>query len=274
MTKISKIKVSDDLKRAVLKSVDLIGGFRSFIKTGDIVLLKPNFNTADPFPASSDLGFLKAMVELAYEFGSKSVIVGESSMFTLNTRKTMEKTGVFSLAELKPSAEIFSFDEHKWIKKKIANGKYLKSISVPEILDKVDKLILLPCLKTHIYARYTGALKLSVGFMKQRERICLHLGHLQEKIAELNAVINPDLIVMDARKCFITGGPAGGIVREPNLILASADRIAIDVEGIKIIQSFEGNELRKANPWELTQIKWAIQCGIGVRSEKDYLFFS
>jgi uncharacterized protein (DUF362 family) len=72
----------------------------------------------------------------------------------------------------------------------------------------------------------------------------LHLSYLQEKIAELNTLFNVDLIIMDARKCFITRGPAEGEVREPNLILASDDRIAIDVEGIKIIQSFKGNSLK------------------------------
>jgi uncharacterized protein (DUF362 family) len=128
--------------------------------------------------------------------------------------------------------------------KEVLNAKYLKSVSLTEILDRVDKIIFLPCLKTHKYAQYTGALKLAVGFMKPVERINLHLSYLQEKIAELNTLFNVDLIIMDARKCFITRGPAEGEVREPNLILASDDRIAIDVEGIKIIQSFKGNSLK------------------------------
>jgi len=128
----------------------------------------------------------------------------------------------------------------------------------------------LPCLKTHKYAQYSGALKLAVGFMKPTERIGLHLSHIQEKIAELNSLFNVDLIIMDARKCFITKGPAEGEIRKPNLILVSNDRIAIDIEGIKIIQSFEGNSLKNINPWELPQIKRAIELNLGVKSEKDY----
>jgi len=123
-------------------------------------------------------------------------------------------------------------------------------------------LILLPCLKTHSYAQFTGALKLSVGFMKPSERVHLHLRHLQEKIAELNKLIHPDLIIMDARKCFINEGPAHGDVREPDVILASRNGVAIDVEGIKIIQSFKGNSLEGIDPWELPQIKRAIEFGI------------
>jgi len=78
----------------------------------------------------------------------------------------------------------------------------------------------------------------------------------------LNKIINPDLIIMDARKIFINKGPAKGDLREPNLILASADRIAIDVEGIKIIQSYKGNSLKNIDPRELPQIKKAVELGI------------
>jgi uncharacterized protein (DUF362 family) len=111
-------------------------------------------------------------------------------------------------------------------------------------------------------AQYTGALKLSVGIMKPIERLGLHARNLQEKVAELNTLIKPDLIIMDARKCFITGGPGTGDVREPNLILASTSRVALDIEGIRIIQSYEGNSLAGIVPEELTQIKRAIELGV------------
>ena len=67
---------------------------------------------------------------------------------------------------------------------------------------------------------------------------------------------------MDGRKCFITKGPAKGEVREPKLILASKNRIAIDVEGIKVIQSFSGNSLKNIDPWQIPQIKRAKEFGI------------
>jgi uncharacterized protein (DUF362 family) len=74
---------------------------------------------------------------------------------------------------------------------------------------------------------------------------------------------------MDGRKCFITGGPFSGQVRNPNVILASGDRIAMDVESIKVIESFEGSKL-KENPWSYTQIQRATTLGLGVRSETEY----
>jgi len=270
MKTVSKIKFQGNLREAILNAVKLIGGFERFIKKGDVVLIKPNFNTADPFPASTDFDFLKEVVKLVYEMEPKLVLIGESSTMSLNTKKVMEKLKIFDLLNLETPPRIYIFEEWAWIKKEIPQGKYLKSVSVTEILERPDKIILLPCLKTHKYAQFTGALKLSVGFMKPIERVKLHLSHLQEKVAELNTLLKPDLIIMDARKCFINKGPSFGEVRDPNLILASDDRVAIDVEGIKIIQSFSGSSLRKIDPWSLPQIKRAVDLKIGVEGERDY----
>jgi uncharacterized protein (DUF362 family) len=262
MDKVSKITVGTDLKSSVAEAVKEIGGFGKFVGKGETVLLKPNFNTADPAPGSSDLGFLKAVVGLVYECGAKIVMIGDSSTMSLNTRKVMEKKGVFDLEKMETPPRIYNFDERKWVKEQVPDAKFLKTVSLTEFLERADKLILLPNLKTHSYAQFTGALKLSVGFMKPIERVRLHLRNIQEKIAELNKLINPDLIIMDARKCFINKGPAQGKLAEPNLILASESRIAIDIEGIKIIQGFRGNSLENINPLEMTQIKKAMEFGI------------
>ncbi len=84
---------------------------------------------------------------------------------------------------------------------------------------------------------------------------------MSEKIAELNTVIKPTLVIMDARKCFVTKGPSQGKVESPGLLLASESRVAVDVEGVKIIQSFPGNSLEGLNPLELTQIEASIRLG-------------
>lgn len=264
MGKVVKTKHEGDIKETIRECIGGLGGcgFEMCIDSGDVVLVKPNFNTADDPPARTSIDFLKAVVELAYEAGAKLVMIGESSTMSQNSRKVMERSGVFKLQEMNKPPRIYVFDEGKWVKKNIPNAKYLKSVHVPSLLDKADKLILLPCLKTHSYAQYTGALKLSVGFMKPLERVSLHARHLQEKIAELNLVIKPDLLIMDGRKCFINGGPSEGEVKEPGLVLASTDRVAIDIEGIKIIQGYKGNSLSDIDALEMPQIKLSKELGI------------
>lgn len=264
---ISKVQAAGNLKTSILNAVDLIGGFGKTIAKGDVVLLKPNYNSADPPPASSDPDFLRAVVDLLFEHGAGKVIVGESSMQTLSTRKVMRTAG--TLAKLEGSgAELAFFDDGKWVKVDVG-GKYLKRVSLPEIALQVDEVVYSCCMKTHFRADFSLSLKLAFGFAKGSERLAFHMRHLRKKLVDLNLVVHPNLIIMDGRKCLITGGPFKGEVREPNLVLASGDRIAIDVESIKVIESFVGAKL-KDDPWNYPQIKHAVQLGLGVKSEQEY----
>ncbi|MBW2972700.1 DUF362 domain-containing protein [Candidatus Woesearchaeota archaeon] len=264
MAKVSIVAAKKDVKQAVKKAVDLIGGFSKFIKKGDTVLLKPNFNSDDPPPASSDPELVCAVVELLRKAGAKEVVIGESSgPFWKPTRKVMQKTGMADAAE-KLGAEIKYFDELGYIEKKLPQeAKHLKSILITEELYKYDKLVYVCCLKTHMNARQTLSLKLAMGFPKTSERLKMHAYKLEQKIAELNLLMKPDLIIMDGRKCFVTGGPASGEVKEPGVMLASTDRVAIDIEGIKILQGYDARNMLGMKPEELPMIKRAIELGMG-----------
>jgi uncharacterized protein (DUF362 family) len=264
---VSKTTALGNLKESILRSVDLVGGFGKVIEKDDEVWLKPNFNTGDVSPGSSDPDFIKTVIELLYEHGAGKVLVGESSIMSASTRKIFEETGMLRKAE-EAGAEVVFFDEGKWVKVETC-GEYLGKVSLPERALDAKKLVYVCCMKTHRWAKFTLSLKLAVGFMKPSERTLLHLRHIEEKIADLNLVVHPDLIIMDGRVCFINGGPACGEKRNSNVILASGDRVAIDVEAIKTIQSFEGNSLPD-NPWNYTQICRAAQLGIGAKNEAEY----
>ena len=264
---VSKVPAVNDLKRDILKSVDLIGGFGRVVGDGDEVWLKPNFNTGDTPPGSSDPDFVKAVIELLYEQGAGKVIVGESSMMSAATRRVFEETGMLEKAE-NARAEVVFFDEGKWVKVTIG-GKYLGTVSLPEEALEAKKLIYVCCMKTHRWAKFTMSLKLAVGFMKPSERMRLHVGKIQEKIADLNLIVHPDMVIMDGRKCFIKGGPACGELRNPKVVMASGDRIAVDVEAIKELQSYQGTSLTE-NPWSYPQIRRAADLGLGARTDDEY----
>ncbi len=266
---VSRVAVSADVKKSVRKAVDLIGGFEKVVSSGDKILVKPNFNSDDPFPASSDPEFVKAVVSLLYKKGASEVIIVESSGLPwLPTRNVMEKMGMLRVAK-ECGAEVRILDDREWIDMKI-DGKYWKRVSIAkDALEEDVKLVWLPCMKTHRYARFSLSLKLAVGLLDPRQRNDLHSAHLEEKIAELNLAVHPDLIIMDGRKCFVTGGPDKGRVEEPNVILASGDRIAIDVEALKILKSYRADNRLDMPIWEFPQIKRAVELGLGIRSEDE-----
>jgi len=265
---VSKVSSEEGhLKNDVLRAVDLIGGFDKIVKEGDEILLKPNFNSGDAPPGSTDPDFVGAIITLLYDHGAGKVVVGESSMMSLSTRKVFEETGMMRRAE-QAGAEVVFFDEGKWVKIS-AGGKYLKRVSLPESALTANKVVYACAMKTHKWAKFTLSLKLAVGFMKPSERMQLHMRYLEEKVADLNLVVHPCLIVMDGRVCFISGGPACGERRNPHLVLASGDRVALDVEAIKTIQGFAGSSLID-DPWNYTQIQRAVELGLGAKRETDY----
>ena len=265
---VSKVLAETDLKTSIQRAVDLIGGLDKVITSGDKVTIKPNLNTADPYPASSDPAFIKALGEVILEAGASKIEIIESSTMRVSTRGVAEKVGLDVVAD-ELDADLVFLDEHDWVKVKFPRGKYLKGGSIGKPLLDIEKLVLAPCLKTHFLAGFTGSMKLFVGWIKYTQRIRMHARNLHPKIADLASYFNPDLIVMDARTCFVTGGPSSGTCSTPGVILASGDMVSIDVEGVKIIQCCNANNKLDMDVWDIPQIKRAVEIGFGSKSDSD-----
>jgi len=75
---------------------------------------------------------------------------------------------------------------------------------------------------------------------------------------------------MDGIRAFVNGGPEQGEIVEPNLMLASKDRVAIDAVGVAILRIYGATgDIGKNKIFELDQIRRAAELGIGVRSAKE-----
>jgi uncharacterized protein (DUF362 family) len=256
---VSKVPASKDVKPAVEQCLELLGGLEKAISTGDRVLVKPNFNSPDPFPGSTDLSFLRAVLELLKDAGAR-IVVGESSGGIWRpTSNTVARLGVPEFFdELGIEYVWFDKGETEWVEVAL-EGEYLRMVTVPRVAYEADKRVYLPCLKTHRHARFTMSLKLSVGFLHPGERLALHMGNLEEKAAEINLVWQPDLIIIDGRKAFVSGGPDKGELVEPGIIMASGDMVAIDVEALKVLQSYPADNRLGGDPYELPQIATALK---------------
>lgn len=277
---VSKVDATSlDVKAAIRRSVDMIGGFRRSLSPGDRVLIKPNFNSGDPLPAATDLSFLVAVVELLREAGMAEIAVGDRSGWpALPTSGVMEKLGVTAaMAEL--GVETIPFDDGQWMDVEAGpDARWWRRIAMPSALKRFDKLVYLPCLKTHRLAGFTASLKLNVGLAHPAEMPNLHadfrLGRVDEpmylKMLELCLPVGPDLIVMDARKAFVTEGPVSGETVEPGFVMASGDRIAIDVEGVKLLQQWPRNNQVQMPVWEIPLIQRAVELGLGAANEGEY----
>ena len=268
---VSKVKSGRDLKASIKKSVDLIGGFSKSIKKGDRVLIKPNYVFPSPSPCCTATDFLRATIQLIKEQKPKEIVVGECCFGTYSTRSIMEKLGAMRVLK-EENVKLLAFEEDDWITVRM-NSNVLADLGFAKKAFDFDKIVYLPCMKTHKYARFTLALKLTMGFTHPRERwtkIVPGSRKHEERIGDFNKAIHPNLIILDGRKAFVTEGPQSGQLARPGIIMASGDRIALDVEGVKVLQTYKAeNKLDKSNPWKYTQITRSIMNNLGAQSAAE-----
>jgi uncharacterized protein (DUF362 family) len=121
---VAKVKGKGDIRLDIGQAIALMGNLKQTIGRGDRVLVKPNFNSPDPFPAATDLAFLQVVIELILEAGGK-VTIGESAGAVWRpTRKVFNQLGVPELAR-RLGVELIAFEDrpNDWVQIRI-NGDY------------------------------------------------------------------------------------------------------------------------------------------------------
>lgn len=271
----------------LLKTNDRANGIATLLEkmglqyyNGKQVALKANFNSADPFPASTHLDTLRAIVDGLKNAGSSEIVLGERSGMG-NTREVLEEMGVFGLAEeLGFKAVVLDeLSKDGWIKFEHAQTHWLRGFYMAKLFHDADKIVQTCCLKTHRFGgHFTLSLKNSVGLVAKRVPGViydfmweLHGSPFQRQmIAEINSLYSLDFVIMDGIKAFISKGPESGTVVEPNLILASRDRVAIDAVGVAILKLYGAKgKVGDAPVFEQDQLKRAAELGFGVKSAEE-----
>ena len=268
----------------VLKTTDRATGVPALLKkfglddyVGKQVAVKANFNSADPFPASTHLETLGAIMETLKGAGAGGITLAERSGMG-DTTAVLEEMGVFALSrKLGFNAVVLdSIGKDGWIKFERGKTHWLNGFYMAKVFQEADKIVQTCCLKTHRFGgHFTLSLKNSVGLVAKKVpggmydyMWELHGSPFQRQmIAEINSHYNLDFVVMDGIKAFVTGGPESGKVVEPNLLLASKDRVAIDAVGVAILKMYGAKgKVGEAGVFEQDQLKRAAELGFGVKS--------
>lgn len=268
---------TEDREAGVREAVRLLGK-ALWPFSGAHVILKPNFNSDDPFPGSTHNDTLRALVGLLREFGAPRITIADRSGGSWVTEEVVAKKGIPQLAE-ELKIELVVTDRQPpeaWERVDVANGHWKRGVEVPKLFLNADAIVQTCCLKTHQFGgHFTMSLKNSVGVIA-KDSVFDGYGymaemhgspHIREMIAEINQLYTPELVVMDAIDAFVRGGPATGTLEHPGLILASTDRIAIDAVGVAILRTYDTTpEVAKGRIFDLDQIRRAAELGIGIDS--------
>jgi uncharacterized protein (DUF362 family) len=273
LSKVGFVK-TENRDKGVKSSLSVLG--LNPVKNKD-VLIKPNFNTADPTPGSTHNGTLIALVDELWNMGAKSIGLGERSYPP--TREVMDQKGIVPLLKQR-DVHIIDFDdlgERDWVECKPKHGHWENGFRIARPILETECLISTCCLKTHQFGgAFTLSLKLHVGVVPTFRHGYQYMGELhqspyqQEMIAEINQPFSPEIVVLDGIDAFTDGGPATGKRAKGNVFLASTDRVAIDAVGVAVLKALGSNDaIMKRKIFDQRQIARAAELGIGVSSASE-----
>ena len=273
--KVMKTKVSivrtQNRTEGVKKAIDLL---KSNPFQGKAVVLKPNFNSADPTPGSTHIDTLKSIVSNIKEMGAKRITLAERSGPGDSTQTVLQKRGVVALSE-ELGFEIINLQEmgaNGWVHVNPQGSHWRNGFHFPRIYLEAESIVQTCCLKTHAYGgHFTLSLKNSVGMVPRDGYPYMQELHSSPNqrllIAEINSVYSTDLVVLDGVEAFVDGGPMRGTRMDANVILAGKDRVAIDAIGVAMLRLFGTTPAVSQGPiFSLQQIARAAESGVGIKS--------
>lgn len=275
MSKVALISTKDRQK-GVSKAIELWG--KNPVKGKD-VMLKPNFNTADPFPGSTHMKTLRALVSKLKELKAGPITLAERSG-PADTNKVFEEKSVYELAnELQFSVvNLAELPVEKYLRIKPENSHWENGFLFSKLYHDAECIVETCCLKTHQFGgHFTLSLKNAVGMVPRREldghsyMSELHnSSHQREMIAEINTAFKPDLILIDGITAFVKGGPMKGTRKKANVMLVGDDRVAIDAVGVALLRLLgTTKEVSNGPIFEQDQIRRAVELGLGVSNPSE-----
>ena len=242
MATVSIVKAADyqyaQVHKAVKKSVELIGGLNVIINPGSRVFVK--INHLSP-PSSADRGivthpiFVEAVLRLLKELNA-DITVGDDIYshkvdgFRISGfRQMCERVGV----------RLINLKEGGFVEVK-CNGHSLDTVFLSKIVLNADIVVNLPKLKTHSLTIFTGGVKNMYGVIPGSFRSKYHGEYSNSNdfcqiLVDVYSVIKPQLTIMDAIVAMEGEGPASGKLRNPGIVLASRDAVALDAIATSVV---------------------------------------
>jgi uncharacterized protein (DUF362 family) len=241
--------------------------------TRKTVLVKPNFNTADPPPGSTHNDTLEALLCAVREKNPKKIILGERSG-PANADEVFKIKGLAEMCD-KYGAEFVNFENlppEEWVDiDKPGLHWPAGTLKIPRMLAEADAVVATCCLKTHGFGGvFSNTLKLAVGITPKDFATLHNTPDMRRMIAEINLAYTPELIIVDAVEVFTDGGPMDGERKRADLMLAGSDRVALDAVGLAILKSLGSNSAIMDTPiFSQEQIARAVELELGVSRAED-----
>ncbi len=241
--------------RAILRDGMAELGLRPHGRT----LVKPNIVAAGPlFPHAYTrpefaLGMLQALQDRAAG-PLQELAVGERCGITVPSRIAFSESGYDAMLKQLPQVKRYLFDEVPQVEIRYTHKERLRDyVFTPEPIAKADFFVNMPKFKAHPWTTVTFSMKNYIGIQDDRHRLIDHDHRLNEKIADLQYIIQPQFIAIDA----ITAGEGRMLTPLPfplHLVIMGNSQVAFDAVCCAIIG---------IDPQEVEHIRFAEERGFG-----------
>lgn len=241
------------IKQIILEGLDELGvrpKGRTMVKPNTVIAHRQYYAHAFTRPEFLDglIGALKAR-----DGGITELSIGERCGITIPTRYAFAEAGYRPVIR-RHRIKTHYFDEMPQVEVKLTHPHALRSfIYVPQAVADCDFLVSAPKFKAHPWTKVTFALKNYIGIQNDNHRLIDHDHELHTKIVDLQEVISPGFIAIDA----ITAGEKTMLTPHPfplGLIIMGVNPVAVDAVCTHIV---------RLDPREVDHIRIAHERGLG-----------
>jgi len=210
----------------------------SGLKSGDKVLVKPNFLSFNPpeKAVTTHPVFIRTVVKFLLSNGLK-VLVGDIPGRVIPLSKYPKISGLEDIKDKNleiSELAVFGFNDEK------RDFLKLDELHLPKVLWEVKKLFNLPKMKTHSLTFITGATKNLFGLTPRKDRLKIH--RITSSVEFSKAVYDiaysvpiPQMIIMDGIIGMEGDGPSYGTPVELDSVIISDDPLLTDYVMTKIM---------------------------------------
>jgi uncharacterized protein (DUF362 family) len=210
-------------------------GLKPFGRT----LVKPNLVAAGPlFPYAFTRpefgeGVLRALRDVGGD-SMEELAAGERCGITVPSRVAFRESGWDAMLK-KIKVKKYHFEEEQQVEIPLSHPNRLRDyIFTPEPIARADFFVNCPKFKAHPWTTVTFSLKNYIGIQDDRHRLIDHDHKLNEKIADLQHIIQPQFIAIDG----ITAGEGRMLTPTPfdlGMIIMGNSQVAFDTVCCAII---------------------------------------
>jgi uncharacterized protein (DUF362 family) len=214
-----------------LDHLDLRPTGRTLVKP-NIVAAGKHFPHAHTRPEFIE-GVLRAIKDRAVEL--EELAVGERCGITIPTRMAFREAGLYEVADRVGGVVMHHFDEHSQVPVTLAHdGRLRDVVYTPQPVAEADFFVNCPKFKAHPWTTVTFSMKNYIGIQDDRHRLLDHDHRLDRKVADLQYIVQPQLVAIDA----IIAGEGRMLTPMPfdmGLVIIGDNQLAVDAVCCQIL---------------------------------------